>query len=238
VPHPCLVCCHPKRQAIDALIATGASDYEVGRQFGIERVSVGRHRRQHIIKPAQDRLAILAKDADARRERQELATAAASDTPSTQALVEATLGLRRQMAKLDAIEQRLERMAQASEQAGSPVGVSQLSSQQLRAIETGAKLGGIGGFKPPSIVSPMAERATVSIEIIFPNSGKREEIALADRPLIDGDKVDPVVNDGAALPAPHPNQKLRRDVEGKAGAYWDFGTLPDKPADDNGDDAG
>jgi hypothetical protein len=83
MPRPCLVCTYPDRHAIETVIGTGASDYEVGRQFDIERVSVGRHRRKHIIKPTQDRPAILAKDAGARRERQELAAAAASDTPST-----------------------------------------------------------------------------------------------------------------------------------------------------------
>src|SRR5215469_16945036 len=105
----CLVCSRPDRQAIEALIGAGASDYEVGRRFGIERVSVGRHRRRHLIKPAQDRLALLAKDRDARLERARLADAVAADSPSTAALIEATLGLRAQMAKLTSIEQRLER---------------------------------------------------------------------------------------------------------------------------------
>jgi hypothetical protein len=82
MPRPCLVCTHPRRQDIEALITSGASDYEVGRQFNLERVSVGRHRRRHLIKPAQDWLAILARDREAHREREQLAVAAAANSPS------------------------------------------------------------------------------------------------------------------------------------------------------------
>jgi hypothetical protein len=176
MPRPCIVCSRADRQAIDALIGTGASDYEVARQFSIERVSVGRHRREHVIKPAQDRLAILTKDADARRERQELAVAAGSDTPSTQALVEATLGLRRQVEKLSVVEERLERMATLAEGVGSSGGVAQLSAQQFRGIETGARLAGLTGFTPPAqtIGKPGTPRV-FSVNIVFSN-GRREEI--------------------------------------------------------------
>jgi hypothetical protein len=178
MPRPCIVCSRTDRSSIDALIATGASDYEVGRQSGIERVSVGRHRRQHIIKPAQDRLALLAKDADARRERQELAAAAASDTPSAQALIEATLGLRAQMAKLTSIEQRLERMATLAEGAGSPAGVAQLAAQQFRGIETGAKLAGIGGFAPAAQTVSQPAAPVFSITMVFPSVGREETISM------------------------------------------------------------
>jgi hypothetical protein len=181
MPRPCIVCSRTDRRSIDALIITGASDYAVARQFGIERVSVGRHRRQHIIKPAQDRLAILAKDADARRERQELSVAAASDTPSTQALVEATLGLRAQMAKLTSIEQRLERMATLAEGAGSSTGVAQLAAQQFRGVETGARLAGIGGFAPSAQTASRPSVVPVfSITMVFPSVGRQETISLIE----------------------------------------------------------
>jgi hypothetical protein len=182
MPRPCVVCSRADRQEIDALIGTGASDYEVARQFGIERVSVGRHRRQHVIKPAQDRLAIIAKDAAARRERQELAAAAASDTPSTQALVEATLGLRAQMAKLTSIEQRLERMATLAEGAGSPTGVAQLAAQQFRGIETGARLAGISGFVPPAQAAEAVATPRFAVNIVFSNAGTTESITIGAHP--------------------------------------------------------
>jgi hypothetical protein len=69
VPRPCLVCTHLQRQAIEGMILAGEPGYTIGRQFNIERVSVGRHPRRHVIQPMQDRLAILAKDADARDRR-------------------------------------------------------------------------------------------------------------------------------------------------------------------------
>jgi hypothetical protein len=37
MPRPCLVCTHSQRQAIEGMILAGASDYEIGRQFNVER---------------------------------------------------------------------------------------------------------------------------------------------------------------------------------------------------------
>src|SRR5215471_1526048 len=107
---PCLVCSSADRAAIDTAITGGASDYQVAAQFGIERVSVGRHRRRHVLKAAQDRLAIVSKGADARRERQELAAALDADEPPVEQLVQAAVGTRALLRKLDAIEGRLQRM--------------------------------------------------------------------------------------------------------------------------------
>jgi hypothetical protein len=197
VPRPCIVCSRSDRQSIDALIAAGVSDYAVGRQFGIERVSVGRHRRQHIIKPAQDRLAIVVKDADARRERQELAAAAASDTPSTEVLVEATLGLRRQVEKLAEVEGRLARMAARAEEGGSPTSVAQLAAQQFRGIETGARLARLPGFVPaPSAGQPGERRPVFSIQMVFANSGRTEEINVMEHPRPVGQETDALADAG------------------------------------------
>jgi hypothetical protein len=176
----CSICIHPDRQWIDALIATGASDYEVARQFPVERISVGRHRRQHILAPMKDRMAIIAKDSEEKRQRRELAQAAASDEPSTQALVEATLGLRRQVEKLSAIEARLARMSDAAEQAGAAAAVAQLSAQQYRGIETGARLAGLRGFNPTSPAGQASEAKVFSISIHFAGSGRTEEINILD----------------------------------------------------------
>jgi hypothetical protein len=211
----CRVCSHPEHQLIDSLLTSGTPDLQIAKRFGIETVSVGRHRRAHLLKPTQDRLAILSKDSAARQERQMLAEAAASDAPSTQALIEATLGMRRQMEKLISIEQRLERMSAAAESASSSAGVAQLSAQQLRSIEVGAKLGSVGGYKPPSVVSPMADKATVSIEFVFQNAPK-ETIALTSSPVIDGDLSDP--NSETPFPSPPPKQKFQGSIRD----YWNF----------------
>jgi hypothetical protein len=179
---PCLVCCHPQRGAIETLLSAGTSDRKVARQFNIERVSLGRHRRHHILKPAQDRVAILAKDTEERRQRRELSQAAAADTPSTAALLEATLGLRRQVEKLCAIEARLERVAGAAEAAGSPTGVATIAGQQLRSVEVGSRLAGLPGFVPATQAIGQPGTAPIfSVNIIFSN-GRSEEINVMEIP--------------------------------------------------------
>jgi hypothetical protein len=221
-----LVCSHTNRQAIEGTLTDGVPDPEVARRFGIERVSIGRHRRHHLLPVVRDRAALLAKDAPARVEREQLAAAAASDAPTTQALIEATLGMRRQMEKLSAIEQRLERMAAAAEISNSSASVAQLSAQALRSVEVGSRLAGTGGYKSPSVVSPVAEKATVSIEFVFQNAPK-ETIALTGRPVIDGDLTDP--NLETPLPPPAPKQRL----QGELGAYWNFAERDPARDEDN-----
>jgi hypothetical protein len=191
MPRPCLVCCHLDRQSIEALITAGASDYEVGRRFNIERVSVGRHRRKHLIKPAQDRLAILSKDSEARRAREQLAIAAASDAPTPGQFVEAYFGLKAQAEKLERIEARLERMATLAEAGGSHNGVATLAAQQLRGIETGARLTGLPGFTPAAQVggSP-GVRPVFSVNILF-SSGRQETIAVTAVPGVIDDHLEP-----------------------------------------------
>jgi hypothetical protein len=148
---PCIICSHRNRQEIEAAISSGASDYKVAEQWGLKRRAVGRHRVEHLLPMMQNRAALLAKDRPALQERQELAVAAASDSPSIQTLVESSLGMRRQLAKLDTIESRLERLADAAEKANSSAAVAQLSAQQFRGIEVGARLGGVGGYRAPSV---------------------------------------------------------------------------------------
>jgi len=141
-----LICSNSSRTEKAAeLFANGLSDQAVANALNamapgqppMSEMAVSRHRRAHILKPTQDRLALLGKDREARRERQELTAAAASDTPSTEALIEATLRLRAQTEKLGAIEQRLTRMSDAAEASSSASGVAQLSAQSLRAVEVG-----------------------------------------------------------------------------------------------------
>jgi hypothetical protein len=219
----CVICVAKNRAAIDAALLGGVPDRVVSRQFHIPNSSVQRHRMNHLVRPVQDQLAILTKDTNEKRQRQELAEAARAYTPTINQVIEATLGMKRQMEKLNNIEARLERMAQASEQAGSPVGVSQLSSQQLRAIETGAKLGGIGGFKPPSVIPQASDRAVWSIQMFFQEAGRTEEIGIL-KPVINGDLND-APEDAEKLPTPHPNRKIKPD-EKLSGSYWDFSALP------------
>jgi hypothetical protein len=214
---PCVICSHRDRRTIDEAISSGVNDYKIAEQWGLVRRTVGRHRVEHLTPMIQNRAALLAKDRPAQQERQELAAAAASDSPSTQALIEATLGMRRQMEKLNNIEARLERMATNAEAANSPQSVAQLSAQQLRSVEVGSRLGATGGYRPPSVIAPIAEKAVVSIEMVFPNANRRETIRFADRPVLDGDVVEPPAP-GETLPKPVSSQKFQPDD--KLDTYW------------------
>jgi hypothetical protein len=184
MPRPCLVCTHPDRSMIEAMIDTGASDYEVGRQFDVERVSVGRHRRLHLIKPAQDRLAILARGSAERQQRRELAaTASSSDTPTPSEFVEAFFGLKAQAEKLQRIDDRLERMASLAEQQESPNGVAQLAAQQLRSVEVGARVAGVGGYAAQRGPEQGGGAGAFQINIVFQNAGRTETISTIETSL-------------------------------------------------------
>jgi hypothetical protein len=151
---PCKLCVHPDQAAISEAFAAGLPDRAIGARFGVSHMSAYRHRVQHVVKPAKDQLALLEKDRTARERRKELAAAAASDTPSTQAIVEAALGIRAQVGKLAAIEARLSRVAAKAEADDAPQHVAQLASQQLRSVEVGARLGQVGGYAAPRNVGP------------------------------------------------------------------------------------
>src|SRR5215469_2059181 len=110
----CIICSHAAKAAkTRELICRGLSDQKVADalnkewpQHQLSFMAVHRHRKQHMQKELQNEMAMINKDADARERRAVIAEGASADTPSTQALVEATLGLRRQMEKLAGIEQR------------------------------------------------------------------------------------------------------------------------------------
>ena len=200
MPRPCLICSNSARaeKAAD-LIANGLSDQAVANalngmapdQPAMSEMAVSRHRRAHILKPTQDRLALLGKDREARQKRQELATAAASDTPSTEALIEATLGLRAQTEKLGAIEQRLTRMADVAEAAGSASGVAQLSAQSLRSIEVGSKLAGVGGYSHDRAADQNAQQEKFSVTIVLGGQTTRITTDAINGPtVIDGPAPD------------------------------------------------
>jgi hypothetical protein len=183
MPRPCIVCCRRDRQEIEALLATGIADHEISRRYGIERSAISRHRRDHILKPMAERAALLAKDYDARQERARLAEAAASDSTSIQTLVENSLGMRRQLAKLDTIESRIERLADAAEKSSSAGAAAQLAAQQFRGIETGARLAGLTGYRPVSAPAPPANnRPVFSVNIVFRGAGRTESINVASPP--------------------------------------------------------
>lgn len=165
---PCLICSNSEKTKLAAeLISAGLSDTAVAARLGgTSRAGVQRHRTNHIIKPAEQQLAIIGKGTALRQDRQQLAQAAAADALAPQAIVDALLGIKAQAEKLGAIEARLERMATLAEAGKSAGGVAQLAAQQLRSVEVGAKLAGVGGYAPGRATAEGAN-AVFSVTINF-----------------------------------------------------------------------
>jgi hypothetical protein len=176
-------------------------------------------------------MAILTRDAPLREERQLLAAAASAEEAPIDEVVKASLGTRALLKKLTNIENRLERMSDKAEEAGSPTGVAALAGQQIRSLEFGAKLGGHPSFRPTTLIPQNSDRPVVSIEMIFQSAGKRETIDLVGK-VVDGDLVDPNATAGETVPSPHPNQKLQGDIAG----YWSFDSRRSRA--DKGEDEG
>ena len=184
MPRPCLICSDNAKLAKAAeMIAAGSSDQAVATALNaltpgapaMSLMAVNRHRRLHIMKAAQDRLAIVAKGATQRQERQELATAVASGAPTPQQFVDAYFGLKAQAEKLQGIEDRLERMATLAEGNKSPTTVATVAAQQIRSVETGARLAGVGGYAPQKGVG-VGDCQMFQVNIVL-SSGERISVA-------------------------------------------------------------
>jgi hypothetical protein len=219
-------------------LISGIDDYAVARNFGLKRPAVQRHRVNHLMRAAQDRLAILAKGAEAREERQQLAEAAtSSDEPPIEAQLEAIVGTRALLNQYNEVQGSLGRSRTQAEEAGAYTAVAAISGQQFRGMEFGAKLAGNRNFLPASTAPQANTQGVWSINMVFENAGKSETINVL-KTVVDGDVSDPNAV-GENPPAPQANQRIRHDNEGKTlGEYWDF-TTPSrhKPRNANtGDD--
>ncbi len=175
MPRPCALCTHPDQAAVTAALASGASDRAIGRQFGISHVSVGRHRREHVVRPMQVAAAALDKGRAVRERREQLVQGAQEGNPLD------FIALTTIVQDVRTIHQRLDRMAEAAEQRGSAQGVAQLSGQQLRAAEVRSRLG--GHDRPPAT----NEGATLSVHIQIGDKTISFEATPTDGPpVIDG----------------------------------------------------
>jgi hypothetical protein len=159
-------------------------------RLGIDKSLVTRHRQRHVIAPLRHQLAIADKGDVARRERVQLAQAAAAEAPTPGQLSAAFLSLDGIAADLRATCERLERQAVGAEQDGQRLAVAALSQAQIRSAETRAKLSGVGGYAPPRTTEVPA-REKFSIVIQF-SGGRSEEIAVLPSPTtIEGETFAP-----------------------------------------------
>ena len=205
MPRPCLICSDNQKLAKAAeLITAGNSDQAVANALNalapdappMSYMAVSRHRRLHILKPVQDRLAIISKGAAPRQELEQLAADAASDAPTPQQFVDAIFGLKAQGEKLQRIEDRLEKMASLAEDNKSPTVVATVTAQQLRSVEVGAKLAGAGGYAAPK-AGPQGEGPQFNLVIQFANGREVGITTVAPGTTIDA-LAEPVEDDEGA----------------------------------------
>jgi hypothetical protein len=227
---PCVICSSMEKTRIAAeMIADGASDQAIATRIGgLHRMAVNRHRRAHVVLPPATitrakgrRPAPCSTPPLASPPRPVLPApalpapaASASSVPPTASAptdpASVALGVARQAEKLARVEDRLERMATLAEQNGSPGQVATLSAAQLRAVETGAKLAGVGGFAPQKAQGVESGQSFV---VNFHFSGARTEtvacgVPAEPAPVIDGGAED--VEDDEARDAPPPPPEMSR----------------------------
>lgn len=187
---PCLICSNATKTTMAAeMIAAGRTDRAVAGALNaatpgtppLSAMAVSRHRRNHVLDVTKQRIAVISKGSDARQNRVELAAAAAADAPTPQQFVEAFFGLKAQSEKLQRIEDRLERVAALAEGNGSANGVAQVAAQQLRGVEVGSKLAGVGGYAPQRAGSDGVAGAQFAVNIYL-SGGRVERITTVAEP--------------------------------------------------------
>ena len=140
---PCLICSDSEKTRIASeMIAGGATDGAIAARLGggLHRMSVSRHRRNHVVAPAKALAEVAGKGRDAIEQRAQVLAAAEAGDPS------AFVALAGIVADLRKVHERLEATADAAARDNQRVAVASLSAQQLRAAEVRAKIGGVGGY--------------------------------------------------------------------------------------------
>jgi FixJ family two-component response regulator len=82
MPRLCKLCSYPDQAAVNEALVSGATHRAIGREFGMTHVSVGRHRREHVVKPMQAATAALDKGRAVRERRDQLVQQAAQGDPT------------------------------------------------------------------------------------------------------------------------------------------------------------
>jgi hypothetical protein len=117
---------------------------------------------------------------------------------------------------LKKVHDRLERTADAAEQDNQRLAGASLSSQQLRAAEVRAKIGGVGAYSPQK-QSGSGEAPTFSITMIFGDRAERLDMTAAEPAL--GTTIDMPPGQPATTLVEIPD--MRPDTSGEADAVFD-----------------
>ena len=149
MPRRCTACMHPAREAIDAALAAGRSAGSVAMTYKLSPDAVERHRRNHVAVQlaAAARLSAPGDVVAAPVHRARQIAAGAPVSPAERLdLAGLTSTLSRSLARLEAA-------ANDAAQGKALVALSALSGQITRAIDSVAKLRGIGAADKPGMGS-------------------------------------------------------------------------------------
>ena len=196
MPQPCRVCLDPQKAKRAAeLIASGASDLAIAKELDLGRMSVQRHRTNHVLAPVKALARAADKGREGREQRQQVLAAAESGDPT------AWLGVAAIVQDLRKATDRLERAADGAETDNQRLAVASLSGQQLRAAEVRAKLGGVGGYAPQKAREP-AEAPMFSVTINLGDGHTETITAVAAEPEPAGPILDHDAGQFSAPPLP------------------------------------
>lgn len=136
----CTICAHPRTQAIDSALMEGGKLIPVAGQFGVAKSSLARHK-NNCLAPRLQAVAKLVTPQNTIREPVERAKRIVRGEAPT---VDDVLGL---SGLLDRLARSLERLEGAADHAAlskAHLALASLSGQISKAVETSAKLQGIG----------------------------------------------------------------------------------------------
>jgi hypothetical protein len=158
---PCSICSSAdKLQRAAQMIGAGATDQAIADALDVGRMSVSRHRREHVVAPAKALADAAGKGREVAEQRAQVMAAAEAGDPA------AFVALSGIVADLRKVNDRLERTAEAAENDKQRLAVASLSAQQLRAAEVRGKIGGVGAFAPVKAAG-FGERPMLDLKIIF-----------------------------------------------------------------------
>lgn len=169
MPRICKLCAHPDQKAVRDALAAGTSDREIGRQFDVSHVSVGRHRRDHVVLPMQAAIGALDKGRTVRAQRDELVQQAQQGDPTAIFKLDTIAG------DLARIAARLDAAADLAAQGEQHTAHAALAGQLLRQVEMRARFG--GHDKPATQANA---GAMFNVQIILGNTTETISIAAPD----------------------------------------------------------
>jgi hypothetical protein len=161
----------PDQKLVRELLASDATDRVLGVRLNVSHMTVGRHRRNHVVAPLQAAMAAVDRSRSANEQQaRKLARIRPGDEHDDPlAIVTSLFGALPQARKLQQIEQRLETAAEQAAENEAHQHVAALSAQQLRSFELGGRLSGIPGFRPAVMEGTGGAATRFSIQIHLAN---------------------------------------------------------------------